>query len=147
MTISRPAFGMLIVVLFVSLLANVFLGGLTVGKVAKPLPLPEIVALGPILKSLPEADRRAIRRSFADHHEEMQKDSQAARASAAALREALKADPYDADKVQQALADYRRDFHNLHDLEQTVFWDAAQHLSDQGRAQLADSAAFERSLK
>ncbi len=148
MRINRLAFGVLVLALFASLMANFLIGGIAVGHAAKPLPVQaEIVSLGPILKSLPEADRRIMRRAFAQHRDDIQKASQAARASATALRAALKANPYDPAKVQSALDDYRRDFHALHDLEQTVFWGAVDHLSPQGRTQLAESTAFEKTLK
>ena len=146
--IDRLALWFLVVALFVSLAANVLYGGIAMGRAAKPLPMQaETVALGPILKSLPEADRRLMKRAFAQHRDELAHAGAAAKASASALREALKADPYDPQRVEAALADYRSNFHALHDLEQNVFWEAAEHISPRGRAMLADSQAFEKMLK
>jgi uncharacterized membrane protein len=148
MRVNRYLFGVLVLALFASLLLNVLLGGIEMGHAAKPMPAQaEFVSLGPVLKSLPEADRRVMHRAFAQHRDEIQKDTQAAKASALALREALEADPYDVARVHAALDDYHAKFHVLHDLWQTVFWDAADHISEKGRQQLAESSAFERTLK
>ena len=145
MRVNRLLFTGLVCALFLSLMGNFLYGGILVGHAAKPLPAAaEIVSLGPILKSLPDADRRIMRRNFNQHRDDIQKAAAAAKQSAAALRSALAADPYDQAKLDAALADYRRDFHAMHDLEQSVFWDGAQHISPQGRKQLADSAAFQR---
>ncbi len=144
MTVNRLLFAGLVCALFVSLMGNFLYGGVVMGRAAKPLPAAaEIVSLGPILRSLPEQDRRLMKRTFAQHREELQKAAEAAKHSATALRDALAADPYDPAKLAAALDDYRRDFHAMHDLEQTVFWDGVQHISPQGRQQLADSAAFQ----
>ena len=148
MKVNRVALGFLVVALFVSLLANVLYGGIALGHAAKPIPAqPETVALGPILRSLPDADRRVMKHAFSQHRDEIAHATTAAKASASALREALKADPYDAARVEAALADYRSNFHALHDLEQNVFWEAAEHISPRGRTMLADSSAFEKTLK
>jgi uncharacterized membrane protein len=145
MLINRYLLGVLVAALFVSLLANIFYGGILVGHAAKPLPsTAEVVSLGPILKSLPEADRRMMRRNFGMHKDEIRQATDAAKHSAVVLREALAATPYDQAKLDAALADYQRDFHALHALEQNVFWDGVQHMSPAGRKQLADSPAFER---
>ena len=145
MTVNRYLLGVLVAALFVSLLANVFYGGILVGHAAKPLPsAPEVVALGPILKSLPEADRRMMRHNFALHRDEIQKAAAAAKQSALVLRESLEATPYDQQKLDAALAQYQSDFHALHSLEQSVFWDGVAHMSPEGRKQLAHAPAFER---
>ncbi len=145
MKVNRFLLGFLVAGLFLSLMANVLYGGVMMGHAAKPLPnTAEVVSLGPILKSLPETDRRMMRHTFSQHKEEIQKDAAAAKHSAIVLREALAADPYDQQKLDAALADYQRDFHSLHELEQSVFWEGVQHMSPQGRKQLADSPAFER---
>ena len=148
MRVNRYVFGLLILALFASLLGNIVFGGIEMGHAAKPVPAQaEFVSLGPILKSLPEGDRRVMHRAFTQHRDEIQRDTQAAKASAAALREAMEADPYDQARVHAALDDYHAKFHVLHDLWQAVFWDAADHISEKGRQQLAESAAFTRALK
>ena len=145
MRVNRYLLGVLVAALFASLLANIFYGGILVGHAAKPLPnTAEVVALGPILKSLPEADRRMMRRNFAQHKDEIRQAADTAKHSAAGLREALAANPYDQQRLDNALSGYQRDFHALHSLEQSVFWDGVQHMSPEGRKQLANSPAFER---
>ncbi len=148
MTVNRAVLGCVIAALFVSLMGNIFVGGIVFGHAVKPLPTaPELVSLGPILKSLPEGDRRLMRRNFALRKDDIQAAATAARTSAGALRDALGAEDLDIDRLNAAIADYRQNFYALRTLEQDLFWDSAEHFSPQGRQKLANSAAFDRALK
>ncbi len=143
--LKRPVFLALVLALFAAILGNVLLGGVLIGHAAKSLPSPpEIISFGPILKSLPEADRRLMHHAYTEHRRDIQQATDAVHGSAAAVQQALVAAPFDAGRLQQAVATYHHDFLALRALIQDVFWEAAAQLSPEGRRKLADSAAFKK---
>ncbi len=143
--LKRPVFLGLVLALFAALLGDILLGGVLIGHAAKPLPSPpEIVSFGPILKSLPEADRHLMHHAFTERRKDIQLAAEAVKHSAAAVQQALSATPFDAGQLQQAVATYHHDFLALRALMQDVFWQGAAQLSPEGRKRLAESAAFKK---
>ncbi len=143
--LPRPVVLAVVLALFAALLGDLLLGGILIGHAAKPLPSPpEIVSFGPILKSLPEADRHLMHRAFTEHRKDIQLAADAARQSAATVQQALATNPFDAGQLERAVATYHHDFLALRALMQDVFWQGAEQLSPEGRKRLAESAAFKK---
>lgn len=93
-------------VLALSLAANLAVAGLAVGAYVKnggPPPRHDEMGLGPLGDALNAEDRRALRAAFLAEFPDLKRGRAAVQADFAALVTALRAEPFDANALEQAI--------------------------------------------
>lgn len=114
----------LIIVLVLSLAANLALGGFVIGRMSHGGPVPGVMdpslSLFRMMRELPERRREAFRPTVREHFHDMRDELRRMRAAQRGINDALEQEPFDADALEQALTDFRaalvasqRDNHDL----------------------------------
>ena len=140
----------LAIFLFISLVANVFLGGLLAGRLLhwgwfNPQP-PYAQQIGPfagralqhLLSPLDDADRKIVLDAVESHADELMQLNRAIREQRKVVAQLLKADNYDQKAVDDAFAELRKRIDNLQATLQMALSEAVGKLPPDARKRLED---------
>ena len=139
MTIRGPFAVTLLVVLFVSLAANLMIAGFTVSRFTGP-PGPgggeidRIVALG--IRAFPPEIQGDIRKQVRAHRGQFGADLEAARAARQRMFAAMRANPFNRTALDQAFADVRTATNDIQSVGQTIVADAIANAPPDVRARI-----------
>ena len=148
---GKPRRQWLTVLLFISLVANVFLIGLVGGRILHrhgwlPGEGGYMQQFGPmaghalqrVLSPLDGSDRKIVLDSVLSHAEELQKISTSIREQREVVARLLKADPFDRKAVDEAFGELRRRSDSLLAVLQAALGDGVEKLSPDARKRLED---------
>jgi uncharacterized membrane protein len=136
-TIRGPFAVALLVLLFVSLAANLVVAGFAVARFAGPRPggeVERIVALG--IRAFPPELRPAITQGARDQRDKFRGLIENAQAARQRMFEAMRAEPFDKAKLEAAFADVRARTNDVQALGQTIVADAIASASPQTRSKI-----------
>ncbi len=144
MTIRGPFAVTLIVLLFVSLAANLVVAGFTVARFRGPPTgageIDRIVALG--IRAFPPEIQGDIRDQVRAHRGEFRAGLVAVQASRQRMFEAMRADPFDRAALDQAFADVRTTTNDVQTIGQTIVADAIAQAPPDVRARIRPRGPF-----
>ena len=132
------------VVLCISIAANLVLGGFVLGQGMKRPPQfgsDPVRAFPRWMRQLPSPRREELRPYVREHFRAMRPHLKGLHARHGALQEALRAEPYDHEALNAALATLRRDLEHMHAQGNAAFADFVAALSAEERRALADDIA------
>lgn len=143
-TLSTPIRVVLLVSLGLNLLLAVAAGGLWWRQRTAPAPHESLEARSlpdprRIARALPPARRALVREALAPDRAAFAEDLRALRASHAEVRDALRAQPFEAAALESALADVRERERAMAERVHAGLLRLSTQLTDAERAQLADS--------
>ena len=138
MTIRGPFAIGLIVVVFLSLAANLIVAGFVVSRFAGP-PRPggdieRIVAIG--IRAFPPEIRNAIESASRDKRDELRARLDEVQTARQHMFDAMRADPFDPAALNAAYADLRDKTNALQEVGQRIVFDAVQKAPPRVRAQI-----------
>ena len=139
MTIRGPFAVTLLVVLFVSLAANLMIAGFTVSRFTGP-PGPgngeidRIVALG--IRAFPPEIQGDIRNQVRAHRGQLRADLEAARGARQRMFAAMRANPFNRAALDAAYADVRSATNDIQAVGQTIVADAIANAPPDVRARI-----------
>ncbi len=128
MTIRGPFAITLLVLLFVSLAANVVVAGFTIARIAGPRPggeIERIVALG--IRAFPPEIQRDINRQVRDQRAALRARIDAVQNARQRMFEAMRAQPFDRAALEAAFADVRTATNDVQAIGQNIVADAVAH--------------------
>ncbi len=138
MTIRGPFAVTLIVLLFVSLAANLVVAGFAVARFAGPRPgggeIDRIVALG--IRAFPPEIQGDIMTQVRAHRDEFRAGLDAVRSARQQMFAAMRADPFDRAALDAAFADVRRSTNDVQTIGQTIVADAIANAPPDVRARI-----------
>ncbi len=140
MTIRGPFAVTLLVVLFVSLAANVMIAGFVVSRVADfrpgggPGEIDRIVALG--IRAFPREIQGDIMNQTRAHRREFRAGLDAVQAARQRMFAAMRANPFDRAALDQAFADVRSTTNDVQTIGQTIVADAIANAPPNVRARI-----------
>ncbi len=139
MTIRGPFAVTLLVVLFVSLAANLIIAGFVVARVAGPRPggigeIDRIVALG--IRAFPPEIQGDIRDQVRAHRNEFRAGLDAVQVARQQMFAAMRADPFDRAALDQAFATVRSTTNTVQAVGQSIVADAIAHAPADVRARI-----------
>lgn len=137
--------------LIASLVFNIGLVGFLVGAASRPALFPRsyldpAIGLPQLLRFLPPERRKAVLRSARDHElrRHVGGSLRHMRRAQAALHEALTAEPFDADALARALADFRGHFAKSQSRSHRAFVQVAARLTPEERRRFVASIKAKR---
>jgi len=139
MTIRGPFAVTLLIVLFVSLAANLTIAGFTAARFTHP-PGPgageidRIVALG--IRAFPPEIQGDIRNQVRAHRGQFRADLEASRAARQRMFQAMRANPFNRAALDQAFADVRATTDDMQMIGQTIVADAIANAPPGVRARI-----------
>ena len=135
MTIRGPLAVTLLVVLFLSLAANLMIAGFTVARIAGgPRPggdIERIVAIG--IRAFPEEVRRVIEQRARQDRDEFRERYEALREARQGMFEAMRSDPFDRTVLDAAFAEVRSRTNELQAVGQNLVAEALGEASPETR--------------
>ena len=133
---GRLAIG-LIVVVFLSLAANLVVAGFVVARIAGPGPgsdIERIVAMG--IRAFPPEIQQAIEQGSRAKHDELRTRIDAVQQARKRMFEAMRADPFDQAALEAAYADLRTQTNDLQQVGQEIVLDAIANASPDVRSRI-----------
>jgi uncharacterized membrane protein len=146
----RPSRRLLAIALFLSVVANLFLGGLTLGRMMNGADWPWQAsyarefgpfagrALQHLVRNLDDADKRLVIESLRGHRDELARLGSAVREQREALKSVLRAPQFDRPAAEAALAEMRRRSEAMQAALGAAILEAIEKLPPEARRRLAD---------
>jgi uncharacterized membrane protein len=146
----RPSRRLLAIVLFVSVVLNLFLGGITLGRMLHgdiwPWQSPYIREFGPftgravqkLVRNLDSADREIVIDTLRAHHGELANFSKRMHDERERVEALLRAPQFDRKEAEQALADMRKRGDDMQTALGAAILDAIEKLPPEARRHLAE---------
>ncbi len=144
----RPSRQLLAIALFISLIVNLFLGGLIAGRLIRgedwPWPNPYVREFGPfagraldhLLRHLDGADRKLVLDTIRVHEDELSRLSKAMHDQRNRVKQLLRAPELDRPAVEQAFAEMRKRGDDMQDALGAAMLEAIEKLPPEARQRL-----------